>query len=320
MVFFVHGKGEADDGEREKIQRSHSTDNSSKSGPSHLNNNDIEALLGSPGDANQSIFQVEVSSPPQRSSDDFAKNDNNGTSGHKRLNLNRGDAWNIDDLHTLKSTLENVGELSQGLYSHDDNDDDTDGEIEEVALLKEDKLTTREIRYLRTLVDDHRTRKTQQEEENGVEFAQMNDDTFSFLLTTPVGSAPFSIGFMIVMLKATIYALILASMLNLDHAQNPLNIPANLSWPIVVSQVVALFITVISQDDLITGMTLVHEGYKHEYIEAAFPQARWIKWYIATWLLCLVGLLGLFVTFLLLITSVSVASFFSCLLGDSFRE
>ena len=66
-----------------------------------------------------------------------------------------------------------------------------------------------------------------------------------------------------------------------------------------------LSVTVITQDDLITALQLIHSGYSAG-IGSAFQHATFAKWSFAVCVLFLVGIYGLLVTFLLIITSSDV--------------
>ena len=115
--------------------------------------------------------------------------------------------------------------------------------------------------------------------------SKLSEDTFSFLITTPISSTPFITSWMVMFTKTLIYSLILASMVSAGNMlfyfffrtytqtklivfqlqagtrDNPLAIPAATSWPVVVCQIFAVGITVITQDDLTTSLKLIHEGY-----------------------------------------------------------
>jgi hypothetical protein len=63
-------------------------------------------------------------------------------------------------------------------------------------------------------------------------------------------------------------------------------------------------VTVITQDDLITALQLIHTGYKG--VGSAFQNTNYLKWFCPLFLLSWVGAYGLLVTFLLIITSADV--------------
>ena len=138
--------------------------------------------------------------------------------------------------------------------------------------------------------------------------AKLSEDTFSFLITNPVCSTPFAMSMFVVFLKTVIYSLILANMLDKGTSRNPLAIPASTSWPVIVTQIFAVFITVITQDDLITALRLIHDGYDKNNLHNAFQHCRFWKWSMAVALLTSIGVYGLWVTFMLIVRSEDVVN------------
>jgi hypothetical protein len=162
--------------------------------------------------------------------------------------------------------------------------------------------------------------------DSDVEVAHLSEDTFSFLIIASIRSFPFFTGIVIVIIKVTMYSLILADMMTKGTPNNALGIPASLEWPVVVSQGLAvasklkldaghdkeinshithnlckISVTVITQDDLITSLQLLHVGYSG--IGQTFENTTYLKWFCPLFLLFWVGAYGLVVTFLLIITS-----------------
>jgi hypothetical protein len=73
-----------------------------------------------------------------------------------------------------------------------------------------------------------------------------------------------------------------------------------LALPVLIGQAMALFITLISQNDLVCGLTLLFQGYDDttaKGIGKSFPQATKVKWGITATSLVLGGLLSLLVNF-----------------------
>jgi hypothetical protein len=158
--------------------------------------------------------------------------------------------------------------------------------------------------------------------------SNLSEDTFSFLIVSPVVSISFFTGILIFGVKATMYTLILADMMTKGTPNNLLGIPAALELPVAVSQILAvaskynhhdiatLFlyfisldtfmmkVTVITQDDVITSLQLIHYGYKG--LGSVFENTSFIKWLLSLLLLSILGAYGLAVTFLLIITSSDV--------------
>lgn len=73
--------------------------------------------------------------------------------------------------------------------------------------------------------------------------SKLSEDTFSFFIMTPIKSTPYVTGWAVVVVKTIIYSLILANMLRLGTANNPLGIPASTEWPIIMAQTIAVAIS-----------------------------------------------------------------------------
>ena len=129
--------------------------------------------------------------------------------------------------------------------------------------------------------------------------------SFSFVVAAPYLSSPFATAFFVFALKTTIYALIGTNLLRPDPT-NPLGFPASVTFPVIVSQFFALLITVTTQDDLVDALNMIYEGYDREEFESAFPASSFLKWGLDVTGLLVDGVLGLAVTFLLVVTSTDV--------------
>lgn len=80
--------------------------------------------------------------------------------------------------------------------------------------------------------------------------SKLSPDTFSFLIASTVRSAPFIAGLFILGLKAGIFALIAANLVDTQDEGNPLGIPTSVPAPVIVGQFLALFIAVATQGKL----------------------------------------------------------------------
>jgi hypothetical protein len=76
---------------------------------------------------------------------------------------------------------------------------------------------------------------------------------------------------------------------------------SQLCYPILF---ITIQVTVITQDDLITALQLIHRGYKG--VGSTFEHVNYLKWFVPLISLSLVGAYGLLITFLLIITSSDV--------------
>ncbi|CAB9522004.1 expressed unknown protein [Seminavis robusta] len=134
----------------------------------------------------------------------------------------------------------------------------------------------------------------------------LSEDTFGFLLATPVSSAPFYMGIGVLLFQVAIYVLMVMNLLDVDQAsENLFGVPANVNWPVWIAQIIAIIIAVITQDDIRTGLDMLREGYGAE-MQVAFPHSNRWKFVLSVFARMLGGSLGLITNFLLIVTSSTV--------------
>jgi hypothetical protein len=103
----------------------------------------------------------------------------------------------------------------------------------------------------------------------------------------------------------------MADSIDLDNAQNPLGIPASVEGPVRASQVLALFIAVISQTDVASSANLLFNVYKstdlNEWLTStAGSGPTRTKWFGSLFSRFLEGCFGLTVTFILIMRADTV--------------
>lgn len=224
-------------------------------------------------------------------------------------------SWNEQDLECLRSVLDGVGEhpalndlsrttaetstaksLSDILTLQrwaDGDSDDNDGEMEPLAKNERSispQLRTEVLGLVRKELQKNFTK------DDDSKWTTFSEDTFSFLITEPVRSASFATGFFVVSIKAVLYSMILANLLVQGTEDNVLGISASVEWPIAVCQLLTVAITVITQDDLITSLNLIHVGFRNDTIKAVFLHATRAKFYMGVLTLAILGTYGLLVT------------------------
>jgi hypothetical protein len=91
----------------------------------------------------------------------------------------------------------------------------------------------------------HATSYTDVQNQEDVSFSDsdnltLSEDTFSFLIVAPLFSIPFFTALIVLIIKATMYTLILADMMTKGTPNNILGIPAALEVPVLVSQLLAV--------------------------------------------------------------------------------
>ena len=154
----------------------------------------------------------------------------------------------------------------------------------------------------------HTNEKTNIEEE-----VRLNQDSFSFLISARPLSFPFVTGLLATILKDIIFYLVMMNLIDFTSSFNRFGIPVSVSTPVLFSQFLAFGISVFTQNDLLTGMVLLYQGYSKE-IKDVYGKSdsrtggggRFGQWLFAVFCLFVDGLFGLVVTFMLIITSSTV--------------
>lgn len=132
-------------------------------------------------------------------------------------------------------------------------------------------------------------------------------DTFSFLIYSSVQSRPFFLAAFVFLLQIAILVILSLDIINLDNdnAKNPMNFPPNVEYPVRVSEVLAIMIAIITQEDIRKAVSLLRDGFD-ENLQKKFKGATFERWVLSIASRASEGLLGLFVTFLLIMRSSSV--------------
>ena len=133
------------------------------------------------------------------------------------------------------------------------------------------------------------------------------NDTFSFLIFSNHCSMPSFLATMVYSLQLAIFALVCADVIDIDNKGNPFNLPPNVESTVRITEVLAISVAIITQDDVRKAVTLLRDGYDDDAFRDAFGVGvtRW-KWILSVALRGSEGLLGLFVTFLLIMQSDTV--------------
>jgi hypothetical protein len=95
--------------------------------------------------------------------------------------------------------------------------------------------------------------------------------------------------------------------IDLDNSRNPFNIPTNVESTVRATQVLAIFIAIVTQDDVKKVILILRDGYDADVFQGTFgPNATKFKWVLSLVLRAAVGLVGLFVAFMLIMQSKTV--------------
>jgi hypothetical protein len=133
----------------------------------------------------------------------------------------------------------------------------------------------------------------------------LSKDTYSFFILTNWATIPFLYALSIVTLQASVFSLLGAYLIDRHDDHNPLGIPANVSFVVRLTQILAILITVATQADIQISANLLYSGFNID-LQAAFPTATRNRWAFSIGVRFLGGTLGLLVTFLLIVTAETV--------------
>ena len=133
------------------------------------------------------------------------------------------------------------------------------------------------------------------------------NDTFSFIFISSVFSIPFLIAIIVFSFQIAIFSLVSVDVIDLSNSSNPFNIPTNVESTVRATQVLAIIIAIVTQDDVKKVILILRDGYNIDVFQGTFgPDATKFKWIFSLVLRAAEGLVGLFVTFMLIMQSKTV--------------
>jgi len=154
------------------------------------------------------------------------------------------------------------------------------------------------------------------------EFAErtLPQDTFSFLIYSDAYSPCFFWGIIVFLFQIAIYIILGLSIIECEkkekglgiidvdciNTKNPMGFPFNVTIPVRISEAIAILISIITQDDVRKAICLYRDGFDEGGLTLVFQGAALWKWTLSIVLRALEGLLGLVITFLLIMRSPTV--------------
>lgn len=139
---------------------------------------------------------------------------------------------------------------------------------------------------------------------------ELHEDTYSFILASPLCGYSFSLGILVFFTQMVVFLLMLWSLTGYDPEGNPqsgntFGIPVNVDPEVRLAQMVALAFTVVTQTDVIKGLDLMRLIGNESFKEAVPHHHTWRI------ILCIVtplleGSVGILVSFILIVTSETV--------------
>ena len=132
-------------------------------------------------------------------------------------------------------------------------------------------------------------------------------DTFSFIFISRLLSVPFLIAIIVFSFQIAIFSLVSVDVIDLSNSRNPFNIPTNVESTVRATQVLAIIIAIVTQDDVKKVILILRDGYDVDVFQGTFgPDATKFQWVLSLVLRASEGLTGLFVTFMLIMQSKTV--------------
>jgi hypothetical protein len=132
-------------------------------------------------------------------------------------------------------------------------------------------------------------------------------DTFSFIIISSLFSLPFLIAIIVFSFQIAIFSLVSVDVIDLSNSSNPFNIPTNVESTVRATQALAIIIAIVTQDDVKKVILILRDGYDADVFQGTFgPDATKFKWVLSLLLRASEGLIGLFVTFMLIMQSKTV--------------
>jgi hypothetical protein len=132
-------------------------------------------------------------------------------------------------------------------------------------------------------------------------------DTFSFIIISSLFSLPFLIAIIVFSFQIVIFSLVSVDVIDLSNSSNPFHLPPNVESTVRATQVLAIIIAIVTQDDVKKVILILRDGYDADVFQGTFgPNATKFKWIISLVLGAAEGLVGLFITFMLIMQSKTV--------------
>mmetsp|Transcript_10106 Transcript_10106/g.18409 ORF Transcript_10106/g.18409 Transcript_10106/m.18409 type:complete len:683 (-) Transcript_10106:187-2235(-) len=195
---------------------------------------------------------------------------------------------NINKLKNAAKTVMTLQEAAYAIYNKGDGDSD-DGDSSEARGGKS---------IMQEFID----------QEDDEHFSELSEDVFSFMYMSPIKSPAFVYGVLVFSFQVLVLALIMSDLLDIS-SENPTGIPPGVSSPVTCAQFLALLIVVATQDDMITSLIGILDGYDAAILKIE-PSALMWKFFVSNGCRLGGGLLYLTVSFFLIIQSTNILGLF----------
>jgi len=146
-------------------------------------------------------------------------------------------------------------------------------------------------------------------DEEELTYTDLSDDIYSIIYTARSCSAAFWFAVFIFLFQMTVISLILTDLIDRYNHFNPLQIPPGVVTEVRIAQCLALLLSVAMQQDIITSLIFLHNGYNDDVLKSV-PSANFQKWLLAGICQFIAGSSLLVALFILMMQSTEVISLF----------
>lgn len=146
---------------------------------------------------------------------------------------------------------------------------------------------------------------------------RLSRDIYSILFVTNPRRHPFVFALMVFAFQIFVLALVCIDVIDLQNTFNPLDIPAGVNAAVRAAQFIAILVSVATQDDLITAINWLHNGYPSKTVHLDEGGVFW-QWVLAVSLRFFQGSLCLGTTFILIMQANDVVGLFLDFLALTF--
>eukprot|EP00978_Attheya_sp_CCMP212_P037983 scaffold183906_cov55-Attheya_sp.AAC.1 len=224
---------------------------------------------------------------------------------------------NEDDHDSIEDGTDNDSSIKEGqTVDHDDRRNDKNNTMDFSSILpvadskdtfSDDEEEVAELKSLFFPETLKREMDFEDEAEDGI-FEPMKD-TFSLMFVCNIKSLGFTYSVFFFALQVAILVLISINVLLDAPDGNPLNVPVGTRVDVIAAQVLALFVSLITQSDFLATFDLINVKYD-DTVLSLFEQASRTKWIVSNICRFFVGVLSIAISFILIVQSTTVIELF----------
>ena len=110
-------------------------------------------------------------------------------------------------------------------------------------------------------------------------YSRLNLYTDTSVPLSSLFSLPFLIAIIVFSFQIAIFSHVSVDVIDLSNSSNPFNIPTNVESTVRATQVLAIIIAIVTQDDVKKVILILRDGYIADMFQGTFgPDATKFKW------------------------------------------